>query len=103
MFTFFKSKPILKDLIPENHIDIHSHLLPGIDDGAKTFEDTLRLTRALQKIGVSEFITTPHIIQHVWDNTHEQILENRAITVSALEKNTITAPFHAAARPAFLA
>ena len=97
MFTFFKSKPILKDLIPENHIDIHSHLLPGIDDGAKTFEDTLRLTRALQKIGVSEFITTPHIIQHVWDNTHEQILENQSTTVSALEKNTITVPFHAAA------
>ncbi len=97
MFTFFKSKPILKDLIPEDHIDIHSHLLPGIDDGAKTFDDTLRLTRALQKIGVSEFITTPHIIQHVWDNTHEQIIENQSITVSALEKNTITVPFHAAA------
>ena len=97
MFTFFKSKPVLKDLIPGDHIDIHSHLLPGIDDGAKTFDDTLRLTRALQKIGVSEFITTPHIIQHVWDNTHEQILENKSITVTELEKNTITVPFHAAA------
>jgi protein-tyrosine phosphatase len=72
MLTFFKSKPILKDLIPDHHIDIHSHLLPGIDDGARTFGDTLRLTQALQEIGISEFITTPHIIQHVWDNTHEQ-------------------------------
>jgi hypothetical protein len=43
---FSKNKPVLKDLIPEGHIDIHSHLLPGIDDGAKTFEDSLRLTRA---------------------------------------------------------
>jgi hypothetical protein len=32
---FLKNKPVLKDLIPEGHIDIHSHLLPGIDDGAK--------------------------------------------------------------------
>ena len=97
MFSLFKSKPRLKDLIPENHIDIHSHLLPGIDDGAKTFEDTLSLTKALQGFGVSEFITTPHIIQHVWDNTHEQILAKSATAILALEKNNITVPFKAAA------
>jgi protein-tyrosine phosphatase len=97
MLTFFKSKPILRDLIPDHHIDIHSHLLPGIDDGARTFGDTLRLTQALQEIGISEFITTPHIIQHVWDNTHEQILEKKATTVLELEKNSITVPFKAAA------
>ena len=97
MFTLFRSKPILKDLIPEHHIDIHSHLLSGIDDGARTFEDTLRLTKALQNIGVSEFITTPHIIQHVWENTHEQIQNKKAITVLELEKNNITVPFSAAA------
>lgn len=97
MLTFFKSKPILKDLIPDYHIDIHSHLLPGIDDGAKNFGDTLRLTQALQEIGISEFITTPHIIQHVWDNTHEQILEKKASTVLELEKNNITVPFNTAA------
>ena len=97
MFSLFKSKPRLKDLIPENHIDIHSHLLPGIDDGAKTFEDTLSLTKALQGFGVSQFITTPHIIQHVWDNTHEQILAKSATTILALEKNNISAPFKAAA------
>ncbi|RDI58354.1 tyrosine-protein phosphatase [Flavobacterium glaciei] len=97
MLTFFKSKPILKDLIPDYHIDIHSHLLPGIDDGAKNFGDTLRLTQALQEIGISEFITTPHIIQHVWDNTHEQILEKKASTVLELQKNNITVPFNTAA------
>lgn len=97
MFTFFKSKPTLKDLIPDHHIDIHSHLLPGIDDGARTFADTLRLTKALQEIGVTQFITTPHIIQHVWDNTQEQILDKKSDTVLELQKNNITIPFHAAA------
>ena len=97
MFSLFKSKPTLKDLIPDNHIDIHSHLLPGIDDGAKNFEDTLRLTKALQAIGVSEFITTPHIIQHVWDNTSEEILLKKEATVLRLEKNEINVPFRAAA------
>jgi hypothetical protein len=34
MFNLFKSKA--QDLIPDGHIDIHSHLLPGIDDGARS-------------------------------------------------------------------
>ena len=97
MFSLFKSKPTLKDLIPDNHIDIHSHLLPGIDDGAKNFQDTLRLTKALQAIGVSEFITTPHIIQHVWDNTSDAIQSKKQETILQLEKNEIIAPFRAAA------
>lgn len=97
MFTFLKSKAVLKDLIPDNHVDIHSHLLPGIDDGAKTFEDSLRLTQALKSFGISQFITTPHIIQHVWENTHEQIIANKNSTVEKLHKNNITIPFQAAA------
>ena len=97
MFFFSKNKTTLKDLIPENHVDIHSHLLPGIDDGARTIADSLRLTKALQGFGVTEFITTPHIIQHVWDNTHDQILAKKNETVALFEKNNIHLPFQAAA------
>jgi tyrosine-protein phosphatase YwqE len=97
MLKFFQSKPALKDLIPDNHIDIHSHLLPGIDDGAKTFEDSLRLIQALNSFGISQFITTPHIIQHVWDNTHEQILNKKNETALELEKHHFTAPLRTAA------
>jgi protein-tyrosine phosphatase len=97
VFFFTKNKTVLKDLIPEGHIDIHSHLLPGIDDGAKTFEDTLKLTQALQSFGVTQFITTPHIIQHIWENTHDGIVTNKIKTVQELEKNSINVPFKAAA------
>ena len=97
MFTLFKSKPILKDLIPVGYIDIHSHLLPGIDDGAKTFEYTLRLTQTLQSFGFSQFITTPHVIQHVYNNTNQEILANKANTVMKLKENNIIIPLHAAA------
>ncbi|MES2239793.1 MAG: CpsB/CapC family capsule biosynthesis tyrosine phosphatase [Bacteroidota bacterium] len=97
MFFFSKNRTVLKDLIPDNHIDIHSHLLPAIDDGAKSFADTLRLTQALQSFGVSQFITTPHIIQYVWDNTAEQIIENSKNTVEKLRENQINSPFRAAA------
>jgi tyrosine-protein phosphatase YwqE len=97
MLTLFKSKPTLKDLIPDNYVDIHSHLLPGIDDGAKTFEDTLELSTGLLNIGFSQFITTPHIYQNVWDNTEEQIEEVEMTTKLDLKKNGISIPFRAAA------
>ncbi|MBU0941593.1 MAG: histidinol phosphatase [Bacteroidetes bacterium] len=97
MLFFSKNKSVLKDLIPDNHVDIHSHLLPGIDDGARTFADSLRLTKALQSFGVTQIITTPHIIQHVWDNSQEDIEALSTITKSNLETENILIPFKAAA------
>jgi len=97
VFFFTKNKTVLKDLIPDNHVDIHSHLLPGIDDGARTLDDSIRLTKVLQSFGISQIITTPHIIQHVWDNTHEQILTLEQNTVTNLATADITIPFKAAA------
>ncbi|ENI5846398.1 putative capsular polysaccharide biosynthesis protein [Flavobacterium psychrophilum] len=73
MLFLKKNKTILKDLIPDNHIDIHSHLLPGIDDGAQTFDETLFLIDSLKNMGVSSFITTPHIFSGFWDNTKDKI------------------------------
>lgn len=97
MLKFFKSKPILKDLIPDNYIDIHSHLLPGIDDGAKNIDDSLQLIRALQGFGTKQFITTPHIIQYFYDNDFQSIKSNEAVFDKNLEQNNISIPFRAAA------
>lgn len=97
MFFFSKNKSVLKDLIPDNHVDIHSHLLPGIDDGARTFEDSLRLTRALQSFGITQIITTPHIIEHVWNNTLGQIQSLEKDTSANLATANSTIPFKAAA------
>lgn len=77
MFFFSKKKPLLKDLIPDNHIDFHSHLLFGIDDGAPTFEDTLALVKAMNGFGIKEIITTPHVMNHVWNNTRDIIIGKR--------------------------
>ena len=96
MFFFFKNRPVLKDLIPSNFVDIHSHLLPGIDDGARTFKDTLQLILSLKNIGVSQFITTPHTMYQVWDNSRESILTLLAETKLELEKNDLIIPFNAA-------
>ncbi|RAR51124.1 tyrosine-protein phosphatase [Flavobacterium lacus] len=87
MIFFSKKKSFLKDLIPDNFIDIHSHLIPGIDDGAKTDEEALKLITELEKIGFKQFITTPHIIHGVWNNTHEIIKEGeKALNDFLIEK-----------------
>ncbi len=87
MLSFLKPKTVLKDLIPDNYVDIHSHLLPGIDDGAKNIEESQFLISELRKIGVSKFITTPHIFSGVWDNTKENILSNYNATKLLFSEN----------------
>lgn len=96
MLFFSKNKPILRDLI-ENYTDIHSHLLPGIDDGSKNFETTLSLIQSLQKIGFEQFVTTPHIIKNIWDNSRSGIETLCDSTTEKLYKENINLPFKAAA------
>lgn len=97
MFLFPKKSTYLKDLIPNDYTDIHSHLLPGIDDGSKNLEDTLTLLKELKQIGFSNFITTPHVMQHVWENSIQNIKEVEQKTTNALNSNGIIDTFTAAA------
>lgn len=54
--------------------DIHSHLIPGIDDGVTTIEESLAMLRGLQDLGFSRIVTTPHIMSDYYRNTPEIIL-----------------------------
>ena len=73
MIFFQKNKPNVIDLIPPGYVDIHSHLLAGIDDGSKSLEESNNLIQKLTGIGFQQFITTPHVMTNVWNNTTEQI------------------------------
>ena len=97
MLSFLKSKPYLKDLLAGNYVDIHSHLLPGIDDGAKTITDTSKLAKSFQELGVSQFITTPHISHYIWNNSPEVIIAKHHETKLLLEGENIKTPFQSAA------
>ena len=76
MFNLFRKKPILADLIPEGFVDIHSHILPGIDDGAKDVEESLSLISQMKEMGFSKIIGTPHTYQGLYDNTNESIRDS---------------------------
>lgn len=54
-------------------VDIHSHLLPGIDDGAPNVSVSLLFLKKLLSLGLKEFILTPHIYDEVFPNTQETI------------------------------
>ena len=42
-------------------VDIHAHLLPGIDDGPETIQETLKMARAAVASGISTVAATPHL------------------------------------------
>ena len=73
IFNLFKSKPTLKELIPKGFVDIHSHILPGIDDGAKNVKESLKLISEMRKMGFSKIIGTPHTYPGLYNNTNESI------------------------------
>jgi tyrosine-protein phosphatase YwqE len=98
VFHFFKQKePFLRDLIPDNFIDIHSHLLPGIDDGATSIEDTESLIKGMEKVGIKKFITTPHVIGEIWKNSSLEINNKLLSTIDELKIPEINTRFKVAA------
>lgn len=54
-------------------VDMHSHLIPGIDDGAKSMEESIELIRSFKELGYKKIITTPHIMSDYYKNTPEII------------------------------
>ncbi len=72
MFSFFHKKRYLIDLL-SGFVDIHNHILPGIDDGARTVKDSISLIKAFSEFGVNNFVCTPHIMHNYYENTPETI------------------------------
>ena len=76
IFNLFKSKPTLREFIPNGFVDIHSHILPGIDDGSKTVDESLELIDEMNNFGFTKIIGTPHTYQGIYNNTNASIKES---------------------------
>lgn len=77
--------------------DLHSHLIPGIDDGAQTPEESVELVRSLIQLGFTRAVTTPHVMSDGFPNTQAKILAGLQRLQQALEAAGIDFPVIAAA------
>ncbi len=55
-------------------IDMHSHMIPGVDDGVETLADSVAMISKMQSLGYRHVITTPHVMWDCYRNTPEIIL-----------------------------
>jgi protein-tyrosine phosphatase len=76
--------------------DMHSHLIPGIDDGAPDIETSLRLIGGLYSLGYRKIITTPHIMWDMYKNSRETILERLEWLRTTVKEAELDIEIHAA-------
>jgi len=70
-------------------IDLHCHLLPGIDDGARDLEDALAMARLAVARGTTHIVVTPHIHPGRWENRVDNISAACQQLQSALDEHAI--------------
>ena len=78
-------------------VDMHSHLLFALDDGASTLEDSLSLLEEFQALGYKKLITTPHIMGDFFKNTPETIFPKLELLKKVLKEKNIALELEAAA------
>ena len=98
MFGWFGNKDKEVDVNFANiGVDMHSHILPGIDDGAQNIEQSLVLASHFSNLGFTRLIATPHIMADYYRNTPETIGRALDTLQEALLKNNNTLNVQAAA------
>lgn len=77
--------------------DMHSHLIPGIDDGAQNIEDAIEIIKKFKKLGYTKLVTTPHVMSDYYKNTPQIILDGLKQLKSELKAQNIEIDITAAA------
>jgi protein-tyrosine phosphatase len=98
MGLFSKSKPAAgKADLSLLKADMHSHLLPGIDDGSPNIKTSIELVKGMMELGYSKLITTPHIMWDMYKNTREIVLEKLELLRAAVKEEGLNVEINAAA------
>jgi tyrosine-protein phosphatase YwqE len=101
MLKWFYKKKIEVELDPLDFsvlkTDIHSHFIPGIDDGAPDMEASITLIKKMQALGFSKVITSPHVMSDFYQNSSETILNGLADVRAELKVQNINMEIEAAA------
>lgn len=99
LLDFLRGKPEEVDVLDLSwlEVDMHSHLIPGIDDGSKSMEESLELIQRLSSYGLRKIITTPHIMSEYYKNTPEIITMGLEDLRKAVKAEGISIEIEAAA------
>ncbi len=74
IFDIFRKKEQLAPIrLSEIGVDMHSHLIPGIDDGSKSMNHSIAMLAKFESLGYRKVITTPHIYWDFYRNTPKNI------------------------------
>ncbi|HRW98112.1 MAG TPA: capsular biosynthesis protein [Cyclobacteriaceae bacterium] len=76
---------------------MHSHLLPGLDDGVQTLEDAIDLIGQFSRLGYKKLITTPHIMSDFYRNDKESITSRLEEVRNAMNSEGLSIQLDAAA------
>lgn len=87
MFHFLREKHKHTGLF--YNTDIHSHLVPGIDDGSGDVQTSVALIRHMKDWGITRILTTPHVTQDTFENTPEIISNAFGSLKKAIKENNI--------------
>lgn len=79
------------------HCDVHSHLIPGIDDGSRSLQESIEMILRFQEMGYKKIITTPHVMSDFYKNTPEIILGGLERVREELKRQNISIELEAAA------
>ena len=98
MFGIFKKKRLAPEFdFSVVATDMHSHIIPGIDDGAQNVQDAIRLARKFKELGYEKLVATPHIMADYFRNTPDTIHRALDLLRSGLRENQIDLEVSAAA------
>jgi tyrosine-protein phosphatase YwqE len=70
-------------------VDLHSHLIPGVDDGSQSIDETLLMLNGLRKLGLKKCITTPHIYPELYPNKEVDLQKIYREVVKGIENEGI--------------
>jgi len=102
MFSFFKKKDTAVALNYESiAVDMHSHVLPGIDDGAQNPQQSVELVKKMMELGIRKIIATPHVMADYYRNTPETIGNALTMLRAELKNQNIDIEIEAAAEHYF--
>ena len=97
MFKFFQSSASTGFDYSQLGTDMHSHILPGIDDGSRNLEMSVELVRGMKELGYRKLIATPHVMWDVYKNSSDIILHKLAELKEKLEQEKVGIELEAAA------